>query len=44
MKKVLTLISAMALTLSLATAEGKCENGKCGGADGNKTEAKCGGK
>lgn len=40
MKKVLALLSALALTFTLATAEGKCGQGKCGG-DDNKTEKKC---
>jgi uncharacterized low-complexity protein len=40
MKKLLILLSAMALTISMASAEGKCGEGKCGG-DNNKTEKKC---
>ena len=39
MKKLLVLLSALALTFTLATAEMKCDNGKCGG-DKNST-AKC---
>jgi len=39
MKKVLVLLGALALTFTLATAEGKCGQGKCGG-DDNKTEKK----
>ena len=41
MKKLLILLGAMALTFTLATAEGKCAEGKCG--DSNKTEKKCNG-
>jgi len=39
MKKLLTLLAAMALTLTLATAADKCGEGKCG--DAKKTEKKC---
>jgi len=38
MKKLLVLLSALALTFTLATAEGKCSGDKCNGA---KTEKKC---
>ncbi|PTB83658.1 hypothetical protein C9926_01730 [Sulfurovum lithotrophicum] len=40
MKKLLILLGALALSFTLATAEGKCESGKCNG-DMNKTEKKC---
>jgi len=41
MKKLLILLSALALTFSIATAEGKCSNGK-GNADMNKSiSGKC---
>ena len=40
MKKLLVLLGAIALTFTLATAEGKCDSGKCNG-DMNKTEKKC---
>jgi hypothetical protein len=39
MKKLLVLLSALALTFTLATAEGKCGEGICG--DSKKTEKKC---
>ena len=40
MNKILILLGAIALSLSLATAaDMKCEAGKCGGAD--KKEMKC---
>ncbi len=39
MKKLLTLLGAIALTLTLATAADKCGEGKCG--DAKKTEKKC---
>ena len=38
MKKLLVLLGAIALTFTLATAEGKCSGDKCNGA---KTEKKC---
>lgn len=48
MKKLLVLLGAIALTFTLANAEGKCESGKCNGdmkkmekkADGTKCGAK----
>ncbi len=39
MKKLLIMIGAMALTLTLSMAEGKCEGGKCDAA--KKAETKC---
>lgn len=39
MKKLLTLLTAMAITFTFATAEGKCGEGKCG--DATKAEKKC---
>ena len=38
MNKLLVLLGAIALTFTLATAEGKCSGDKCNGA---KTEKKC---
>ena len=40
MKKLLVLLGAMALTFTLATAEGKCNGQKC---DSSKKETKCNG-
>jgi len=43
MKNLLMLCGALALSLTLASAEMKCGEGKCGGSDGTKTEKKCNG-
>ena len=42
MKKLLLVLSALALTVTMSLAEGKCGEGKCGSSDGNKTTKKCG--
>ncbi len=39
MKKILIIIGALALTLTLSSAEGKCQGGKCDA--GKKVETKC---
>lgn len=43
MKKLLTVLVVSAFAISMASAEGKCGEGKCGG-DSNKTEKKCNAK
>ncbi|SFV66603.1 hypothetical protein MNB_SV-13-1138 [hydrothermal vent metagenome] len=43
MKKLLTVLVVSAFAISMASAEGKCGEGKCGG-DNNKTEKKCNAK
>ena len=44
MKKLLVLLGAIALTFTLATAEGKCSGDKCNGAKTEKCNAgKCSG-
>jgi len=43
MNKLLTVLGAIALTFTLSmAAEMKCEAGKCGAGDKDKTEMKCG--
>jgi len=39
MKKLLLVLSALALTVTMSLAAGKCGQGKCGG--GDKVEKKC---